>query len=146
MTPRISEFFDSGDSLSWDLLDEMIRARERGVDLARVYAEAVAPVRRNSWMREYTEHTSGHVCFRRLAGGACDDDHINHGWPAGFDHMREWIKDGKTVLITSEPYGLHADSVEDLKGFCDKNGVDCRIGMESLHFPGRALLLEFTKR
>ncbi len=96
------------------------------------------------------ERRADHVCVNRLKGERC------RGWgdggplcpqiPAG-DHLSEWTRDGKTVLILSQPYGLSFERLKETVKFCEAHGLQVSTDTcFSFHYPGRVLSMVFSRK
>lgn len=105
--------------------------------------------------RKVKQRKGSHVCVHRLKGNRqcpgysrayatnkmrCPE--IPHG-----DHMSEWMSDGKTVAILSQPYGMLHESVVETVKFCEANDLDVEFDTyPSFHNPGGVLSLIFTRK
>ncbi len=70
------------------------------------------------------------------------------GWDQGrypwLDHARLWARDGRVACLTAEPYGLGDASREELRRLAQGHALEVvvRPPEESLHLPGRTVLIE----
>jgi len=64
----------------------------------------------------------------------------------GCDHTMLWVKDGKPVLFTMQPYNMDADDYEALNRFCEKYGLTYRTESRSWHLPGVSTLIVITPK
>lgn len=129
-------------------------ATAEGIDIAeRACAEAVIPFKYKAFVErcQVEEHKGSHVCEERLKGHSrCPETpqnliHLhNESLPAA-DHLAEWEKDGKTTAITSQPYGISFSALKAIVRYCEQNNFEAEIDAGSWWFPGRTVLIVFTK-
>lgn len=82
-------------------------------------------------------------CANALTKNACHKDfHVSCLIPHA-DHTDVWIKDGKAVLITTQPYNMGIEKLRDIIEFCDKWGLEFSIKGGSWHYPGFTKMLMF---
>lgn len=63
----------------------------------------------------------------------------------GDDHYKTWLKDGKAVTFTSQPYELSLDELKGIVSACEKHGLNVTIsGKGNWYFPGRTFVVEYT--
>ena len=113
----------------------------------RAYAESTTNAIRDGYLRFWRlkPSRSDHVCVQRLKGERCPDD-LSHLKLRGADHLSEWTDGKKTVLIVSQPYHLHYETLEQVVAFCQANGLRADVEAESAwHFPGATLLITFKR-
>ncbi len=117
-----------------------------GPDMAnRAYAEATADAWRESYCDQHrVTRTRGQRTVARLWGGArrsWDVEPVPQ-FPAE-DHVDLWIRDGKPVRFTSQPYGLGLQDMASMVEFCRAHHLrmTIRVGW-SWHFPGSTLLVD----
>ena len=113
----------------------------------RAYAEAVSESKLREYIHGIKAPHDSHVCVSRLKGKRCPDETCNSPMiiPRG-DHYTEWRKDGKTIVIVSQPYGMSYDALKHTVAFCDENGLTADISADqSWHFPGATLLVEYKR-
>lgn len=122
----------------------------------RAFAEATYAAREKAWAERYgLERSRGHACVARLLGKRC----WQSGWhvrgaeeappcrPPGSDHADLWIKNGKPVVYTFQPYGLDHNTLERLLDFCGRWGLEIHIDTwPAGHFPGAVLWVEITPK
>ncbi len=121
-------------------------------EMSRACAEAMIPYEYSSFIRRHNvkPSNSSHVCEERLKGAKrCPETinnpiHLEKSLPAA-DHLSEWIQDGKTIAITSQPYGCSWQSLREIVAYCNENGLEAEIEAGSWWFPGRTVLITFTK-
>lgn len=119
----------------------MRRAAELRAELRSEFA------RRNGWRVTGKEFNPGQLARgSNLTTRAEDRDHRWRSDPV-LDHMtymREPGWHGRPVAIVSQPYNhVTHDLIDD---FCNAWGLGCRIGgFPSWYFPGKTLLLVFTR-
>lgn len=119
-------------------------------EMSRACAEAVMAYEEASFIeRNKVKPSSGsHVCVKRLQGSRRCNGHSLHDDDEqlpGADHISEWIKDGKTEIIVSQPYGLSWRALKEIVSFCEAKGLEAEIDAGSWWFPGRTLVLEYRK-
>ena len=114
------------------------------MDRAAICAEREATKKRYAeWSHIRRVHEGrGRVRVERLAGKRPGDWDPRPRWQ---DHCRLWIRDGKPVCFTTEPYGLNQDDVQEIKQLAHELGlvVIIRQPAESLWYPGSTHLVEF---
>ena len=59
----------------------------------------------------------------------------------GCDHTMLWVKDGKPVLFTMQPYNMDAGDYEALNRFCEKYGLTYRTESRGWYYPGVSTLI-----
>lgn len=135
-------------------IQELLAAE--GADVAnRAYAEAIHTAVRDAYQKEKgaTPAKGSHVCVNRLKGSKnCPDKHNTTGTakcdlriPAS-DHLSEWVKDGETYSIVSQPYGISYETLIEMIKFCDQHELEPYISADrAWHFPGSALSIEFRR-
>lgn len=99
------------------------------------------------------KETTGAICLRRLVGKHCLVggpnlnllcDGCGGVQPQGHsyrDHVRGWTRKGKLVCITSEPYYIGRDQMEDLMRIEDEFGLHVWVRGDSFYNPGRTMLV-----
>ena len=127
-----------------------------GADVAnRAYAEAIHIAVRDVYQKDrgVTPEKDSHVCVNRLKGSKnCPDKYNSSGIakcdlriPAS-DHLSEWVKDGETFSIVSQPYGISLASLKEMIKFCEEHQLEPYISADrAWHFPGAALSIEFRR-
>ena len=127
---------------------------EEGLECAkRAYAEAIHDSIRNEYQLQnnLTPSTDGHVCVYRLKGvEKCPDKYNGTGVakcelrvPIA-DHLSEWLKDGKTYSIVSQPWSISFSEMKELISFCDSHQLKAYISANhAWDFPGKRLFIEF---
>lgn len=148
---------NAGRSQRYQQAVEALRSliEHEGAQIANyAYAESVSEIRKREFgeIHVATLSEDSHVCIHRLMGKPCarqDKPHTvacnaRNNIPAS-DHLSEWQKDGKTLFIVSQPYGMSFDSLKKTVLFCESNGLAVNISAESSwHFPGRTIAVEYT--
>jgi hypothetical protein len=143
--------FDSDPSeqylLAFDTIGSLLD--QEGLDSAqRAFSQAAYFEIQSQAMEGYTPQRGAHVCLYRLLGAKscpdtrarpCDSPRL-----PGSDHISEWVKDGKTAKIVSQPYRLSYDDLKELIAFCEAKGLKAEISAQSWHFPGRTLRVDFS--
>lgn len=136
------------------IMQELLAAE--GIDVAnRAYAEAAHTAVRDAYQKEkeVTPAKDSHVCVNRLKGSKnCPDKYNSTGIakcdlriPAS-DHLSEWVKDGETYSIVSQPYGLSLETLKEMIEFCDQHQLMPYISANrAWQFPGSALSIEFRR-
>ena len=127
-----------------------------GLDVAnRAYAEAVHVYVRDKYQEQnnLTPSSDTHVCIHRLKRtGKCPDKFNGTGvakcdlrMPVA-DHLSEWLKDGKTYSIISQPWGISFGEMKEMISFCDIHQLKPNISANlAWDFPGTGLCVEFRK-
>jgi hypothetical protein len=63
------------------------------------------------------------------------------------DHLKEWMVNGKTVSIVSEPYQLSLNNMREIVSYAEANGLDVFVSADrAAHFPGHTLHIEWTRK
>lgn len=136
------------------IMQELLAAE--GIDIAnRAYAEATHTAVRDAYQKEKgaIPAKDSHVCVNRLKGSKnCPDKYNSTGIakcdlriPAS-DHLSEWVKDGETYSIVSQPYGLSLGTLKEMIEFCDQHQLVPYISANrAWQFPGSALSIEFRR-
>lgn len=126
-------------------------------DAAQVYAEATHEKIRQEFavLWRIKGRKGGHVCIYRLKGSRqCKCNTVKGGFlthqpieiPRG-DHLSEWTRDGQTVMILSQPYGLGYEGLQETLKFCEAHDLEVSINTyPSFHYPGSILSLIFTRK
>jgi len=103
--------------------------------------------------KEATPAKDSHVCVNRLKGSKnCPNKYNTTGIakcdlriPTS-DHLSEWVKDGETFSIVSQPYGISYEALKEMVKFCDQHQLEPYICADrAWHFPGSALFIEFRR-
>ena len=126
-------------------------------DAPMVYADAVHEKIKQEFAQSgrIKERKYGHVCVYRLKGARqCKCYGIRSGNPAyqpieipHGDHLSEWTRDGQTVAILSQPYGIYHEAIEETMEFCRAHDLEVRISTyPSFHYPGAVLSVIFTRK
>jgi len=135
-------------------IQELLAAE--GADIATsAYAEAVHAAVRDAYQKENRANPAkdSHVCVNRLKGSKnCPDKYNRTGTvkcelrlPAS-DHLSEWVKDGETFSIVSQPYGISYVALKEMIEFCDQHQLEPFISANrAWHFPGSALSIEYRR-
>lgn len=119
-------------------------------DARRTAAEVVWAEYLRMWKEDHGVHEAhrGHACLTRLVtrrrcsyvayeterGAQC------LGFPGG-DHVEAWTRDGEVVAVTSQPYSLNLEQVEELVALCKAHALELSITPGSWHFPGGTMLV-----
>jgi hypothetical protein len=131
---------------------ESLIVSEGGDRATRAYAQAISEPLAEAYARSHgwKRRNSTHVCIRRLTGksrcpnnGRVDCD--VYCYIPRADHLIEWVKGGKTVAITSEPYGISGKEAAELYRFCESNGLTYQIDADSFYFPHRTILIVISR-
>jgi excisionase family DNA binding protein len=120
-----------------------------GIDHAqRAFAQAAFLAIRSYVTSHLKPRSGSHVCHHRLLGKKKCPDTFEHPCDSpnfpGQDHISEWTRDGKTVKIISQPYGLSYETLRETVKYCEKHGLRADISPESWHFPGRTLRIDYS--
>lgn len=115
----------------------------------RAFADVANSEIRYQQTKGLHKRQQSHVCVSRLQGKSkCPNSPENPCFSPDFpgkDHVTEWVKEGKTVKIISQPYYLSFEDMKKLIQYCDKNGLRADISAHSWHFPGRTILIDLSK-
>lgn len=83
-----------------------------------------------------------------LASGKFLPSYVNPCWSdqisSLFDHVRYWQKDRKPFAITTEPYQLDFDALDNLRYRCATHGLRIVVNGRSEWNPGGCLWIEIT--
>ena len=110
--------------------------QEEGLDTVhRVYADAAGAAIKQDF-REYRDLDKETAPGERQIGTLKN--------PPG-DHFTGWTRDGKRMLLLSQPYHINGDDLLELAMGAKAHGLDLRISAESYYFPGKAILVELWK-
>lgn len=117
----------------------------------RVIAIVTAPARHHAFAQRYhVTQRRGHICVERLQGKrSCTKRTCSSLFPPipGGDHVSEWMRNGQTVCIVSQPYGVSAELFVETAQYCDAHDLDVSIDATlAWHFPGKSLLLIYTRK
>lgn len=148
---EINRSFLTQPSEVYSLVVETIRTliEREEVDAAyRAFAEAAWKYIETRVMGGLKLKGDGHICIHRLLGEKkCPDSFENpclsNNIP-GQDHLSEWVEDGETKAIVSQPYYFSYETMKETVKFCEKHGLRADISAESWHFPGRTLRVDYT--
>lgn len=131
---------------------ELMRERSKegdSLDLAnRAFAEAVAEGWRDLFIMSegVKSRRTPHVCLSRLKGERCRPMECSSpGGIPGKDHVSEWVKNRKTIMIVSQPYRLSYEDMMKTVEFCEANGLRADVSADSWYFPGRTLLVVYRQ-
>lgn len=131
--------------------------KELSSDAVTVYADAVYEKVKQEFVetRRIKERKDGHACVYRLKGSRqCKCYRVSGGRPVyrpinipRGDHLSEWMQDGHTVAILSQPYGMGHETLEETLQFCKEHDLEMRIDTyPSFHYPGAVLSVLFTRK
>ena len=136
------------------VIQELLTAEGVGV-ANRAYAEAIHAAIRDAYQQEKGASPSkdSHVCVNRLKGDKkCPNKYNSTGIPKcdlripASDHLSEWVKDGETFSIVSQPYGISFKELKELIEFCEQHHIEPYISANrAWHFPGSAISIEFQR-
>jgi excisionase family DNA binding protein len=133
------------------LVVETIRTlmAKEGLDAAyRAFSEAAWKRIREEVMHGFKPKGLAHICVQRLLGKKRCPDSYEHPCNSpdmpGRDHLSEWVQDGKTSKIVSQPYNLSYETLKELVEYCEKRGLRADISAESWHFPGKTIRVDFS--
>lgn len=126
-------------------------AETEGTDAARrVLADVVHEEYKRVWAEKYgLRPSTRHICLNFLIGrrhkwGMQGDDCII---PPGLDHANLWLRDGKTVCLTSQPYQLSGHDVFQLGRLAGVYDLDLHISTQpAWWFPGACLMVELWRK
>jgi hypothetical protein len=115
-------------------------------DRDRVFADSIAQHIEERFAEAFQlKKSSGSLCVQRLLGKRCGKGKIWANcecFPPGTDHASLWLKDGKPALFVSQPYGITANTMQDMQKFAKENGLEFDVGAEmSWWFPSRTVLV-----
>lgn len=128
-------------------LRELLRAQGEE-DVTRAFAEAIWEARQNTFAKKYGVKlaSNSHVCIHRLLGKRCPKVCGSPGMIPAADHCSEWKKDGETVIVVSQPYGLSYSRLKETVAFCEEHGLEASIdSLLSWHFPGSVVSVEYRR-
>lgn len=135
-------------------IQELVAA-EGGDVATRAYAEAVHTAVRDAYQKDngVVPAKDSHVCANRLKGAKyCPDKYNTTGIAKcdlripNSDHLSEWVKDGETFSIVSQPYGLSFEALKEMIKFCEQHQLVPYISADrTWHFPGSTLSIEFRR-
>ena len=111
--------------------------QEEGLDaVQRVYADATSDAIKQDFQefRDLENETPG---GRRKIGTLME--------PPG-DHFNGWTRNGKRVLLISQPYELKGKDLLRLAMGAEAHGLDLRISAgASYYYPGQSMMVELWK-
>jgi hypothetical protein len=118
-------------------------------DTEPTYADATHKQHLESFAesRNIRQRRDAHICVERLKRTRKRCLSANCLQIPNGDHLSEWARDGVTVAILSQPYGLGFDGLRETLAFCDEHDLEVAIDTyPSFHYPGAVLSLIFTRR
>lgn len=131
----------------------MLRALPDEDAAHRAFAEATHESRLLKWAKQRElKRSDGHACIARLLGRRCmmlDPRPRNQEGPPctppGADHSDLWIRGGKPVVYTTQPYQLSHKHLVELVEFCNRWGLEVKVDTwPGGHFPGSVLWIEIV--
>ena len=148
---RPEDWFARGNDRTPAYLSAVAALKALPADLReRAVAEASADDLRDAWIksRRVRKAPPGTNYWGRLVGKTQSEQGRigrNERLP-GDDHTSLWLEGDEPVIYVSQPYQLSFEELRNIVQACSDNALSVQVSSRpSWHFPGRVLMLEYTR-